>query len=145
MLILGTLRAAEGHTGLPCCPPTYAATSEYELSSIPATMRKLFPELGGPLTKRDAWAATFDHVLTDQLRDDCPMRLPEVPPPPEGELERQLSREIDEHARGVIKMLCELVGAVGGSAETPCGSEIRTYRDFAPWATHMWNIWHESN
>ena len=31
-------------------------TSEYELSSIPATLRKIFPQLDQtPLNKRDAW------------------------------------------------------------------------------------------
>ena len=108
------------------------ATSEYELSSIPATMRKLFPKLGPPLTQRDAWAATFDHLLTDELRTDCPTSLPEVPPPPDGEMERQLNREIDEHAHGVIKVLCELLDANASDTES-CGAGIETYREFAPW------------
>ena len=116
-------------------------TSEYELSSIPATMRKLFPELGGPLTQRDAWAATFDHLLTEELRADCPATLPKVPPPPDGELDRQLDRVIDEHAHGVIQMLCEMLDL---ASEGTCGAGISTYRDFAPWAKRMWKSWHES-
>ena len=34
----------------------------------------------GSLTKRDAWAATFDHVLyeLDKPRQDCPIHLPEA-------------------------------------------------------------------
>ena len=37
----------------------------------------------GPLTKRDAWAATFEHVLDarDTPRADCPLHLPAAPPP----------------------------------------------------------------
>ena len=61
-----------------------AANSVYELTSIMATVRKLFRmEHVGPLTKRDAWAATFEHVF-DMLpspRTDCPMHLREPVPP----------------------------------------------------------------
>lgn len=56
-------------------------TSQFELSSIPATVKDLFglPEF---LTKRDAWAAPFTELLTlDSPRQDCPMTLPA---PPEG-------------------------------------------------------------
>nr|AGT17027.1 phosphoesterase [Saccharum hybrid cultivar R570] len=52
-------------------------TSEFEHSSIPATVKKLF-NLRSFLTKRDAWAGTFDCVLTrDTPRTDCPLTLPE--------------------------------------------------------------------
>lgn len=62
-------------------------TSQYELTSIIATARKLLRELGGskPLTKRDAWAATFEHLIwnstLDQPRTDCPLHLPNAPKP----------------------------------------------------------------
>ena len=47
-------------------------TLEFEHSSIPATVKKLF-NLRSFLTKRDAWAGTFDCVLTrDTPRTDCP-------------------------------------------------------------------------
>ena len=47
-------------------------TSQYEHSSIPATVKKIF-NLKEFLTKRDAWAGTFDCVLTrDTPRTDCP-------------------------------------------------------------------------
>lgn len=59
-----------------------ADNSEYELTSIIASARKLlgFAEKTGPLTDRDAWAATFDHALyeMEEPRDDCPMHLPEA-------------------------------------------------------------------
>ncbi|KDP39583.1 hypothetical protein JCGZ_02603 [Jatropha curcas] len=52
-------------------------TSEYEHSSIAATVKKLF-NLNDFLTKRDAWAGTFDVVLTRTTpRTDCPVTLPE--------------------------------------------------------------------
>jgi phospholipase C len=47
-------------------------TSEFEHSSIPATVKKLF-NLRSFLTRRDAWAGTFDCVLTRDIpRTDCP-------------------------------------------------------------------------
>jgi len=47
-------------------------TSEFEHYSIPATVKKLF-NLRSFLTKRDAWAGTFDCFLTrDTPRTDCP-------------------------------------------------------------------------
>ncbi|KAH7863833.1 hypothetical protein Vadar_022432 [Vaccinium darrowii] len=52
-------------------------TSQFEHSSIPATVKKIFnlPEF---LTKRDAWAGTFDVVLNrNSPRIDCPVTLPE--------------------------------------------------------------------
>lgn len=49
-------------------------TSEYEHSSIPATVKKIFNLKSPFLTKRDAWAGTFEHFLTelDTPRTDCP-------------------------------------------------------------------------
>ncbi|KAJ9179816.1 hypothetical protein P3X46_008136 [Hevea brasiliensis] len=52
-------------------------TSQYEHSSIAATVKKLF-NLKEFLTKRDAWAGTFEGVLTrTSPRTDCPVTLPE--------------------------------------------------------------------
>ena len=61
-------------------------TSQFEHSSIPATIRDLFG-LPTSLTKRDAWAGSFTELLTlDQPRTDAPMHLPLAPgeatPPP---------------------------------------------------------------
>ncbi|KAF5749263.1 non-specific phospholipase C4-like [Tripterygium wilfordii] len=52
-------------------------TSEFEHSSIPATVKKIF-NLKEFLTKRDAWAGTFEGVLNRKTpRTDCPVTLPE--------------------------------------------------------------------
>jgi phospholipase C len=60
------------------------ANSEFELTSIIASTRKLLPVLNATpaLTKRDAWAATFESFLgvLDEPRTDCPMHLPAPPP-----------------------------------------------------------------
>ncbi|KAK7304903.1 hypothetical protein VNO77_42797 [Canavalia gladiata] len=52
-------------------------TSEYEHSSIPATVKKIF-NLPSFLTKRDAWAGTFEGIVQTRKepRTDCPEQLP---------------------------------------------------------------------
>lgn len=67
-------------------PPEFAKpanNSEYELTSIISTARILLGIKEGPLTDRDAWAATFDHTIfeLDEPRVDCPLHLPEALPP----------------------------------------------------------------
>lgn len=53
--------------------------SEFEHSSIPATVKKIF-NLSSPfLTKRDEWAGTFESILQlrTEPRTDCPEKLPQ--------------------------------------------------------------------
>ncbi|KAF2291640.1 hypothetical protein GH714_027773 [Hevea brasiliensis] len=54
--------------------------SQFEHSSVPATVKKLFNLKSNFLTKRDAWAGTFEDYfyVRDTPRDDCPETLPEV-------------------------------------------------------------------
>jgi phospholipase C len=54
--------------------------SQFEHSSIPATVKKLFNLKSNFLTKRDAWAGTFENAFSirDSPREDCPKTLPEV-------------------------------------------------------------------
>uniref|UniRef100_A0A803P833 Non-specific phospholipase C6 n=1 Tax=Cannabis sativa TaxID=3483 RepID=A0A803P833_CANSA len=56
--------------------------SEFEHSSIPATIKKIFNLSSNFLTHRDAWAGTFEHVFGELTspRTDCPVTLPEVTP-----------------------------------------------------------------
>ncbi|XP_010938556.1 non-specific phospholipase C2 [Elaeis guineensis] len=53
-------------------------TSEYEHSSIPATVKKIFDLPSPYLTKRDAWAGTFEGIVLSRTgpRTDCPEQLP---------------------------------------------------------------------
>lgn len=53
-------------------------TSEYEHSSIPATVKKLFNLPSPFLTKRDEWAGTFEGIVQTRTepRTDCPEQLP---------------------------------------------------------------------
>eukprot|EP01048_Picozoa_sp_COSAG05_P024885 COSAG05_NODE_6068_length_1028_cov_0.944026_1_plen_174_part_00 len=58
------------------------ATSQFEHSSIPSTLKHLF-NLSTFLTSRDAWAGSAAELLLEKPRaeDDCPMHLPDAPPP----------------------------------------------------------------
>jgi len=57
-------------------------TSQFELTSVAATVKTLF-NLSSFLTKRDAWAGTFEELLLDEPRpdSDMPMHLPTAPAP----------------------------------------------------------------
>ncbi|XP_010909833.2 non-specific phospholipase C6 [Elaeis guineensis] len=57
-------------------------TSEFEHSSIPATIKKLYNLTSDFLTQRDAWAGTFESILSELTspRTDCPEVLPDVLP-----------------------------------------------------------------
>jgi hypothetical protein len=60
------------------------SNSEYDLTSIIATTRKLLGMPATPLTARDEWAATFEFVIDSSMtepRTDCPMHLPDAVPP----------------------------------------------------------------
>ena len=82
-------------------PKGPTSTSQFELSSIPATIRNLF-NLTLSLTQRDTWAGTFDELLLDAPRTDSPMWLPDPPtpakpwsPPPPERLEQDTTNPID--------------------------------------------------
>ncbi len=53
-------------------------TSQFDLSSISSTVKTLF-SLPDFLTKRDAWAGSFEELLLDTPRDDTPLHLPLAP------------------------------------------------------------------
>jgi phospholipase C len=58
-------------------------SSQFDLTSIIATTRRLLGMPTTPLTDRDGWAATFDYVVDalEKPRDDCPVHLPDALPP----------------------------------------------------------------
>ena len=61
-------------------PKGPTANSQWEHSSFPATAKTLFG-LPGFLTKRDAWAGSFEELLLDEPRTDAPLHLPTAPEP----------------------------------------------------------------
>ncbi|KAI5063893.1 hypothetical protein GOP47_0020563 [Adiantum capillus-veneris] len=58
-----------------------ASSSQFEHSSMPATVKKLFNLPSDFLTERDAWAGTFDSLVSERTspRTDCPEELPSPP------------------------------------------------------------------
>ena len=55
-------------------------SSQFELTSVPATLKNLF-NLSFFLTKRDAWAGSFEELLLENPRTDAPVHLPDAPAP----------------------------------------------------------------
>jgi hypothetical protein len=86
------------------------------------------------LTKRTAWSATFEHVLTDVFRSDCPKILPDVPPPHKDEMERVLNTSIEELPRANIRFICKI-----NQRDSECGKHIITYSDYTDFIKREWN------
>jgi len=87
-----------------------ASNSEYTLTSIMATARILLGiESAGPLTKRDAWSATFENLfeILDTPRTDCPLHLPDAPPPSDISEE---SLPVNDLQKTIMKMHAHLTG-----------------------------------
>ncbi|KAL9175757.1 hypothetical protein ABFS82_02G132500 [Erythranthe guttata] len=82
-------------------------TSEFEHSSIPATVKKIF-NLDSFLTKRDAWAGTFETVINRKSpRTDCPETLPEPVKLREAEAEEE--KEISEFQMELVQLAEALI------------------------------------
>ncbi|XP_061359104.1 non-specific phospholipase C4-like [Gastrolobium bilobum] len=89
-------------------PSGPSSTSQYEHSSVPATVKKIFnlPEF---LTKRDAWAGTLDGLLTRTTpRTDCPEKLPE--PIKLREAAAQEEAKLSEFQEELVQMAATLNG-----------------------------------
>uniref|UniRef100_A0A7N0VE06 Non-specific phospholipase C2 n=1 Tax=Kalanchoe fedtschenkoi TaxID=63787 RepID=A0A7N0VE06_KALFE len=84
-------------------------TSEYEHSSIPATVKKILNLKSPFLTKRDEWAGTFETVLTRASpRTDCPEKLPT--PPPIRMTEAKEEAKITEFQQEMIQLASGITG-----------------------------------
>jgi phospholipase C len=96
-------------------------TSEYDLTSIMATVRKVLPMLNTtpPLTKRDAWAATFEHAVESLSapRGDCPTSV--IPPGYKTKLDAaEADREAAQPLNGLQAFITHtLATLVGHTAE----------------------------
>ncbi|KAK9273937.1 hypothetical protein L1049_018749 [Liquidambar formosana] len=83
-------------------------SSEFEHSSIPATVKKIF-NLKEFLTKRDAWAGTFESVVSRKSpRTDCPVTLPE--PIKLRETEAKEEAKLSEFQEELVQMAAVLNG-----------------------------------
>jgi len=102
---------AKGH--VEHAPPNASkpsSNSEYEATSFLATMRKLLGWGNAPLTKRDAWSATFEHLIatSGSPRTDCPTSLPEParPPPTPEELRQEGAMPLNGLQRALLHQGC---------------------------------------
>ena len=84
-----------------------APTSQFESTSIISTANKIFG-LSESLTRRDAWAATFEDVISSTMRSDCPVTLPAVPALSQQQIEIEMRRELNDHHLDSLNLLCEL-------------------------------------
>jgi hypothetical protein len=97
---------------LPAQKPT--PTSQFEHTSVMATIRKLWGISKQNLTRRDGWAATFTELLSLDTPRETPQRTPN-PPPPTQSAEEEGSLEVNDlqhHMLAVHRML-------GQAQETP--------------------------
>ncbi|GFP96274.1 non-specific phospholipase c2 [Phtheirospermum japonicum] len=87
-----------------------SSTSEYEHSSIPGTVRKIFNLTSPPLTKREEWAGKFDGILQilSQPRTDCPEQLPNPVKIREGEANEDA--KVSEFQQELIQLAAVLKG-----------------------------------
>lgn len=89
-------------------PSGPSLTSEFEHSSIPATLKKIF-NLKDFLTKRDAWAGTFEGVVNrNSPRTDCPITLPE--PQKMRETDAQEDAELSEFQQELVQLAAVFKG-----------------------------------
>lgn len=85
--------------------------SQFEHSSLPATVKKLFNLQSDFLTMRDAWAGTFESILFEREtpRTDCPEKLPSPmwplrhSPPDE-------DRKLSEFQEELVVLASQLIG-----------------------------------
>ncbi|KAG6545701.1 hypothetical protein Mapa_012886 [Marchantia paleacea] len=84
--------------------------SQYEHSSIAATVKKIFG-LDGFLSRRDAWAGTFEHIVNQRSepRDDCPTDLPN-PPWSLRHVPADESRKLTEFQQELVQLASQLNG-----------------------------------
>jgi hypothetical protein len=82
------------------------ATSQFESTSIIATTNRILG-IGDNMTSRDAWAATFDYLLTEEARADCPVSLPVVQPAQPYEFAQQRSKKLNDHMDIQVSFYCK--------------------------------------
>ena len=82
------------------------ASSIFDSTSLMSTTNELLGVDAPPLGKRMAWAPTFSDLISDTLREDCPMLLPELPPTPNDIAEIQRAKVINEHMHAALLFFC---------------------------------------
>jgi len=88
-------------------------TSQYDLTSIIATARKLLGIREGNLTARDGWAATFEHALNTtgaHPRTDCPLTMPQTHPIDKEHAAQEASQPLNSLQEFMMRTLADLHG-----------------------------------
>jgi phospholipase C len=106
--------------------------SQYELTSVMATIRRVLNMSSGPLTKRDAWAATFEHLLLDEPRSDCPQHLPD-PAPTSWPFEVEAARPLNSLQTYIATVHAHLAGL-------PYPTHITTQSDISAWLRDAYQL-----
>ncbi len=84
--------------------------SQLEHSSLVATTRKLLGVIEGPLSHRDAWASTFERLLSlPSPRKDVPLSTP--PPPAPGSAEEEYNLPLNDLQIDLLRMHEKASGA----------------------------------
>jgi len=111
-----------------------ANNSEYTLTSIIATTRKLLNMTSGPLTKRDAWSATFEQIFNlTEPRTDCPLYLPAAPAPAVGYSPKaEAALPINGLQQDIMSMHANILGE-----EFP--THIKFQGQMSEWAQHKYH------
>lgn len=107
-------------------PPTEQKpfpNSEYDLTSIMSSTRKLLNMQSPPLTNRDAWAGTFEHVFTlDEPRSDCMDHLPNAGPASDGYSPyTEMAMSINDLQKQILDMHAHL-----GGYQFPATAKLQT-------------------
>ena len=99
-------------------------TSQFELTSVPATVKRLF-NLTMFLTKRDAWAGSFDELLLESPRADTPLHLPTAPKnvTPWDPVPKSQHRRLLQQQDGTEAALARHCSSTGASSQICSGAE----------------------
>lgn len=142
-------------------------TSQFDLTSIAATVHKLF-NLSTPLTRRTMWSGTFDALLLDESRPDSemPLHLPDapaptgawIPPPGTGEAtvrRLQEGKPLPQHC-GASEQTCRghdvpsvkqerLIGRYAELTrrEPPPNITAMTSQQAEEWLAEHWELWRD--
>jgi len=112
-----------------------APDSAYDLTSIMATVRKILKIPEGPLTARDGWSATFEHVLEKltEPRTDCPWHLPEPMAPAMLNNPENLAKEAAQAPNSLQKHISTVVAHLSGEPAPP---KHKNQGEVSPWLMH---------
>jgi phospholipase C len=115
-----------------------APEAQYEHTSIYRTIQNLFGFAEPPLTKRQAWAAPFDDILSlSEPRTDCPMTVP-TPPNTAERREAVHAEQRKRKPNGLQKELYRLVEGLHGrdgkdvdrfASQEEMGDHVRHYHE----------------